>query len=66
MMEGLMTKTPDDDRNPTRRAVMSSGAGLLGVANLLPDIVVPAQAASHRQPPVAPDLPPAGYNILFF
>ena len=60
-----MTNTLDDNRNPTRRAVMLSGAGLLGAANLLPDIVAPAQAAPHPQPLVAPGLPPAGYNILF-
>jgi len=60
-----MTNTQDDNHNPSRRAVMSSGAVLLGAANLLPDIVAPAQAAPHLQPLVAPGLPPAGYNILF-
>jgi len=60
-----MTNTQDDNHNPSRRAVVSSGAVLLGAANLLPDIAVPAQAAPYLQPLVAPGLPPAGYNILF-
>jgi arylsulfatase A-like enzyme len=60
-----MTNTQDDKHNPSRRAVMSSGAVLLGAANLLPDIAAPAKTAPHPQPLVAPNQPPAGYNILF-
>jgi len=60
-----MTNTQDDNHNPSRRAVVSSGAVLLGATNLLLDIAAPAQAAPHVQPLVAPGLPPAAYNILF-
>ncbi len=60
-----MTNSPEDVRNPSRRAVMTSGAALLGAANLPPDIAATAQAAVRTEPLAAPDTPPGGYNILF-
>jgi arylsulfatase A-like enzyme len=60
-----MTNSPEDVRNPSRRAVMTSGAALLGAANLPPDIAATAQAAAQTEPVAAPDAPPGGYNILF-
>ncbi|MFG1396618.1 sulfatase-like hydrolase/transferase [Roseixanthobacter pseudopolyaromaticivorans] len=64
-----MTK-PDQPSSPSRRAVLTSGAALLG-ANLLPEVAaaqtsaaITAPAAPAR-PVVAPAVPPAGYNILF-
>ena len=56
-----MTNSPRDARNPSRRAVVTRGAALLGAANFLPEIAATAQAA----PATAPDAPPGGYNILF-
>ncbi len=53
-------------RNPARRLLVGSGAALLG-AHLLPDLASaqPAKAASRPAVTVAPERPPAGYNILF-
>lgn len=56
-----MTNSPGDARNPSRRAVVTRGAALLGSANFLPEIAATAQAATAT----APDAPPGGYNILF-
>ncbi|PNG27580.1 sulfatase-like hydrolase/transferase [Methylocella silvestris] len=61
-----MTEKSDRSRNPSRRAVVASGAGLIG-ANLLPGAAsadAPVVETSAL-PLVAPDSPPGGYNILF-
>jgi hypothetical protein len=58
-----MTAGSNRVTHPSRRAVMAGGAAALG-ANLLAQ---PAAALTKTagQPPVAPDRPPDGYNILF-
>ena len=58
-----MTAGSNRVTHPSRRAVMAGGAAALG-ANLLAQ---PAAALTKTagQPPVAPDRPPTGYNILF-
>ncbi|MFG1420147.1 sulfatase-like hydrolase/transferase [Roseixanthobacter liquoris] len=64
-----MTK-PDQPSSPSRRAVLTSGAALLG-ANLLPEVAAAQTSAAitapvaPARPVVAPAVPPAGYNILF-
>ncbi|WP_341990757.1 sulfatase-like hydrolase/transferase [Azorhizobium sp. AG788] len=58
--------------NPARRRVMGSGAALLG-AHLLPGVATTEAVATETSTPeaaparsaIAPDSPPAGYNILF-
>ena len=44
---------------------MTSGAALLGAANLPPDIAATAQAAARDGARRRTDTPPGGYNILF-
>ena len=58
-----MTAGSNRVTHPSRRAVIAGGAAALG-ANLLAQ---PAAALTKTagQPPVAPDRPPDGYNILF-
>jgi arylsulfatase A-like enzyme len=60
-----MTNPPGDRRNPSRRALMTSGAALLGAATLRPEVVAVAQPAVPAAPTIAPEAPPGGYNILF-
>ncbi|WP_029005039.1 sulfatase-like hydrolase/transferase [Azorhizobium doebereinerae] len=63
-----MNDRQDGPADPSRRRMMGSGAALIG-AQLLPG----GQGAQAAEPPprpaapspVAPDSPPAGYNILF-
>lgn len=52
--------------NPSRRDLLSTGAAALGAA-LLPAGMQNAQAQSipEKPQPIAPNTPPAGYNILF-
>ncbi|ACK52390.1 sulfatase [Methylocella silvestris BL2] len=61
-----MTEKPDRGRNLSRRAVVASGAGLLG-ANLLPGAAMADASTGEAagSSPIAPDSPPGGYNILF-
>ena len=53
-------------QNPSRRDLLSSGAAALG-ATLLPAGIqnVQAQQGTDKPAPIAPNSPPAGYNILF-
>jgi arylsulfatase A-like enzyme len=60
-----MTNTSDSDRNPSRRAVVTGGASLLGAGGLWPDVAAAAPTAKSEQPLVSPMAPPGGYNILF-
>jgi arylsulfatase A-like enzyme len=62
----MTSNSSNDPVNPSRRNLLASGAGALG-ATLLPAGLVNAQisSASTAAPPIAPDSPPAGYNILF-
>ncbi len=60
-----MTTAPGRGRNPTRRALMTNGAALLGTAATLRSQVAAAQQAMPAAPVVAPATPPGGYNILF-
>lgn len=52
--------------NPSRRDLLSTGAAALG-ATLLPAGMqnVQAQSIPEKPQPIAPNTPPAGYNILF-
>ncbi|MBX9945131.1 MAG: sulfatase-like hydrolase/transferase [Reyranella sp.] len=61
-----MTQSSDAPDNPSRRALATSGAALLG-STLLAGTVAGGGALAQANPPspVAPDVPPAGYNILF-
>jgi hypothetical protein len=56
----------DEPQNPSRRNLLTSGAAALGAA-LLPAGMhsAHAQSSSDKPSPIAPDSPPAGYNILF-
>jgi arylsulfatase A-like enzyme len=60
-----MTNRSGDGLNPSRRALMTSGAALLGAATMRPEVVAVAQSAPSAAPVVAPAAPPGGYNILF-
>jgi len=60
-----MTKSSGDGLNPSRRALMTSGAALFGAATMRPEVVAAAQQAPPAAPVVAPAAPPGGYNILF-
>jgi arylsulfatase A-like enzyme len=60
-----MTNLSGDGRNPSRRALMTSGAAVLGAATMRPGVVAVAQQAMPAVPVVAPAAPPGGYNILF-
>jgi hypothetical protein len=52
--------------NPSRRAMMTSGAAALGAAAAMrPQIVAAAEQLTPAAPVVAPATPPGGYNILF-
>jgi len=62
-----MVDRKTDLENPGRRAVIGSGAALIG-AQLLPDVARGAEPAAAERPPrrrTPPQSPPAGYNILF-
>jgi arylsulfatase A-like enzyme len=59
-----MANLSSDGRNPSRRALMTSGAALLGAATMGPEVTT-AQQAMPAAPVVAPAAPPGGYNILF-
>ncbi len=56
-----MAKNPAEIANPSRRAVLTSGAALVG-ANMLPGTMA---SAAPTPPVTAPDAPPGGYNILY-
>ena len=60
-----MTKSSGDGLNPSRRALMTSGAALFGAATMRPEVVAAAQQAPPAAAVVAPAAPPGGYNILF-
>jgi arylsulfatase A-like enzyme len=61
-----MTTPPGPGRNPSRRAMMASGAAALGAAaTMRPQIVAAAEQLAPSAPVVAPATPPGGYNILF-
>lgn len=61
-----MTQPSDAPDNLSRRVLATSGAALLG-STLLAGAVAGGGALAQANPPspVAPDVPPAGYNILF-
>jgi arylsulfatase A-like enzyme len=62
-----MTETPNNVRDPSRRAVLGAGTALVG-ANLLSGAMaspVRAELAQLTLPAKAPETPPPGYNILF-
>ena len=60
-----MTDKTDSSRNPSRRAVLGAGAGLLSAA--AGGMATPARAelGELSLPAKAPEQPPPGYNILF-
>jgi arylsulfatase A-like enzyme len=61
-----MTTKPGRGRDPSRRAVMTSGAAALGAAaTMRPQIAADAEQPTPTAPVVAPATPPGGYNILF-
>ena len=62
----MTSNSSNDPVNPSRRNLLTSGASALG-ATLLPAGLVNAQVpgTSTLPPPIAPESPPAGYNILF-
>ncbi len=61
-----MTTPPGRGRNPSRRAVMTTGAAALGAAaTMQPQIVAAAEQVTPAAPVVVPATPPGGYNILF-
>ena len=61
-----MTTPPGRGCNPSRRAVMTSGAVALGAAaTMRPQIIAAAEQVTPAAPVVAPATPPGGYNILF-
>jgi hypothetical protein len=60
-----MIDASDSGAHPSRRAIMASGAALLG-ANVLPEVTQAGTVAeAPAQPIIPPDAPPSGYNILF-
>ncbi|MDB5486802.1 MAG: sulfatase [Reyranella sp.] len=61
-----MSHSSDPTDNPSRRALVTSGAALLG-STLLAGAFAGGDALAQANPPptVAPETPPAGYNILF-
>jgi arylsulfatase A-like enzyme len=61
-----MMTPPGRGRNPSRRAVMTSGAAALGTAGTMrPLNVAAAEQVAPAAQVVAPATPPGGYNILF-
>lgn len=62
----MSSLTDTKPSNPSRRSVLASGAAALG-ATLIPAVLTHADASAPlpKSPLVAPDIPPAGYNILF-
>ena len=62
----MTTSSSNAPKNPSRRDLLTSGAAVIG-ANLLPSSMANVQAQTNavRQQPIAPEAPPAGYNILF-
>ena len=61
-----MTTPPGGGRNPSRRAMMTSGAAALGAAaTMRPQSVAAAEPLTPATPVIAPATPPGGYNILF-
>ena len=60
-----MTDKTGSSRDPSRRAVLGAGAGLLGA--VAGGMATPARAelAQLSLPAKAPEQPPPGYNILF-
>jgi Sulfatase len=60
-----MTTAPGRGRNPTRRALITNGAALLGTAATMRSQVAAARQAMQVAPVVAPATSPGGYNILF-
>jgi arylsulfatase A-like enzyme len=61
-----LNKEGDIPQSPSRRNLLTSGAAALG-AGLLPAGMQNAQAQTYpdKPTPIAPNTPPAGYNILF-
>jgi len=61
-----MAQQDDSLKNPSRRNLLGSGAALLG-STLMPEASVASSANSSEKidPVVPPDVPPAGYNILY-
>jgi arylsulfatase A-like enzyme len=60
-----MNKPPARNSHTSRRAMMTSGAALVGAAVLRPQAVAAALPARSPEPTSAPSTPPGGYNILF-
>jgi hypothetical protein len=61
-----MTTQRGRGRDPSRRAVITSGAAALGAAaTIRPQIVAAAEPLTPAAPVVVPATPPGGYNILF-
>jgi arylsulfatase A-like enzyme len=60
-----MTDKTDSSRNPSRRAVLGAGAGLLSAAAGGTATPARAELAQLSLPAKAPEQPPPGYNILF-
>ena len=60
-----MTDKTDSPRNPSRRAVLGAGAGLLSAAAGGTATPARAELAQLSLPAKAPEQPPPGYNILF-
>src|SRR5215469_9668190 len=65
LREGRMTDKTDGSRDPSRRAVLGAGAGLLGTAAGRMARPAGAELAQLSLPAKAPEQPPPGYNILF-
>ena len=61
----MLTDKMDSSRYPSRRAVLGTGAALLGAIS--GGMATPARAELARLtlPAVPPQAPPSGYNILF-
>jgi arylsulfatase A-like enzyme len=62
----MTSQSNNEPKNQSRRDLLTSGAAALG-ATLLPAGMQNAQAQSspEKSAPIAPNTPPAGYNILF-
>jgi arylsulfatase A-like enzyme len=60
-----MTDKTDSSRNPSRRAVLGAGAGLLSAAAGGTATPARAELGELSLPAKAPEQPPPGYNILF-
>lgn len=59
-----MSSTNDAPQNPSRRTLLSSGAALLG-ASLIPEAASKEASGGSQDLTIAPESPPAGYNILY-